>query len=146
MNGFLAAVSPCATAKRLLFLAALAIVLAVPASAAAPSFVVGASAIVMPAKPSFAPAPTNIRHVYRVGTGVYCVAPSPRFDWTSHTPLIAPLPAQSKRARGTLLASWDAGGQRCPAAAIQVRTYRLTGTALKPANDVAFHVLDGGAD
>lgn len=119
--------------------------LAVPASAAAPAFVVGASAVVLPAKPSFAPRPTNFRHVYRAGVGVYCVAPSPSFDWTSHTPLVAPLPAQSKRGAGTL-ASWEARGQRCPAAAVQVRTYRAVGGTLEPANDVAFHILVGGND
>jgi hypothetical protein len=123
-----------------------AVVLAAPASAAAPCFVVGASAIVLPAKPSFAPKPTNFRHVYRVGTGVYCVAPAASFDWTAHTPLVAPLPAQSRKGSGTLLASWEARGQRCPAAAIQVRTYRLQGATPKPANDVAFHVLVGGSD
>jgi hypothetical protein len=33
-----------------------------------------------------------------------------------------------------------------PAAAVQVRTLRLVGARLRPANDVAFHVLIGGAD
>jgi hypothetical protein len=132
--------------KLVLALAALALLLAVPASAAAPSFVVGASGVVLPSKPAFAPKPTNLRSVYRVGKGVYCVAPKPSFDWTAHTPLVAPLPALSKRAGGTLLATWEAGGRRCPAAAIQVRTYRLAGAVPKPANDVAFHVLVGGND
>lgn len=129
-------------------LAALAVAgaLTVPASAAAPAFSVGASAVVLPGTPSLAPGAVNVRSVYRVGAGVYCVAPSPSFDWSRHTPLVAPLPAQSKRAAGTLLASWEAGGQRCPAAAIQVRTSRVVGGALRPAGDVAFHVLVGGAD
>lgn len=132
--------------KHVLPLALLALVLAVPASAAAPTFVVGASGVVLPAKPAFAPKPTNLRSVYRVAKGVYCVAPAPSFDWSAHTPLVAPLPALSKKTGGTLLATWDAGGQRCPAAAIQVRTYRLAGASPKPANDVAFHLLVGGAD
>ena len=134
--------------KKALPLAALAAALsvAVPATAAAPTFVVGASAVVLPAKPSLATAPTNVRQVYRVGVGVYCVATAPAFDWTAHTPLIAPLPAPSAKAGGTLLASWNAKGQRCPAAAIEVRTYGLRGATLKPANDVAFHVLVGGND
>jgi hypothetical protein len=133
--------------SRFLVLAALAaVVLSAPASAASPTFVVAASSIVLPAKPSFAPRPTSFRQVYRVATGVYCVAPAPSFDWTAHTPLVAPLPAQSKPGSGSLLASWDAGGQRCPAAAIQVRTYRVRTGTPRPANDVAFHVLVGGDD
>jgi hypothetical protein len=123
-----------------------AAVLAAPAAASAPTFVVGASAVVLPAKPSFAPQPTAFRQVYRVAKGVYCVAPSPAFDWSKHTPLVAPLPAQSAKRGGSLVASWDAGGQRCPAAAVQVRTYRLSGNTLRPANDVAFHILIGGGD
>jgi hypothetical protein len=132
--------------KVLVLAAAAAAILALPATAATPVFVVGASAVVMPAKPSFAPVPTNFRHVYRAGAGVYCLQPSPRWDWTAHTPLVAPLPAQSKKRAGTLLASWNARGQRCPAAAIEVRTFRLVGTTLRAANDVAFHVLVGGND
>ena len=126
--------------------AAAAAVFALPAVAAAPSFTVGASAVVLPAKPSLAKTPVNVRHVYRVGPGVYCVATAPSFDWTAHTPLVAPLPAQSRKAKGSLVASWDAGGQRCPAAAVQVRTYRIVAGTLRPANDVAFHLLIGGAD
>jgi hypothetical protein len=122
-----------------------ALLLALPAGAAAPTFVVGASAVVLPAKPSFAPLPVNFRHVYRVATGVYCVAPSPSLDWTRHTPLVAPLPGQSRRGSGSLLASWNARGQRCPAAAIEVRTFRLAGSP-RPSNDVAFHILVGGGD
>ena len=110
------------------------------------SSVLAASALVVPAKPSFAPKPTNFRTVYRAGTGVYCVQTSPSFDWTAHTPLVSPQPQLSKRGAGTLLASWNAKGQRCPAAAIEVRTYRLVGSTAKPANDVAFHVLVGGSD
>ncbi|HET8527569.1 MAG TPA: hypothetical protein VFL60_01565 [Gaiellaceae bacterium] len=132
--------------KHLLAAAALVLVLAAPASAAAPTFLVGASGVVLPGTPAFAAKPTNLRQVYRVGTGVYCVAPGPSFDWSSHTPLVAPLPALSKKRSGTLLATWDAGGQRCPAAAIQVRTYRLLGGLPKAANDVAFHLLVGGSD
>lgn len=126
--------------------AAAAVVLVAPASAAAPTFVVGASGVVLPATPSFAKKPTGFRAVYRVGAGVYCVAPKPSFDWTEHTPLVAPLPALSTKRAGTLVASWDAGGQRCPAAAIQVRTYRILAGTPRPANDVAFHVLVGGND
>jgi hypothetical protein len=84
--------------------------------------------------------------VYRAGTGLYCVAPAASLDWTTHTPLVAPLPEQSKKRSGSLLASWEARGQRCPAAAIQVRTYRVTGASVKGANDVAFHILVGGND
>jgi hypothetical protein len=49
----------------------------------------------------------------------------------------APVSTQSSRC---------GSGQRCPAAAIQVRTYRLRGAVPKPANDVAFHILVGGND
>ena len=50
--------------KKVVFLAALAAaILLVPATAATPVFSVGASAIVTPAKPSFAPKPTNVRQV-----------------------------------------------------------------------------------
>jgi hypothetical protein len=133
--------------KKVLVLAALAAaILALPATAATPVFAVGASAIVVPAKPSFAPTPTNFKQVYRAGKGVYCVQPSPSFDWTAHTPLVSPQPALSKHGAGTLLASWNASGQRCPAAAIEVRTFRLVGATLRAANDVAFHVLVGGRD
>lgn len=132
--------------KTLLTLAAAACVLAAPAAADAPTFTVGASAIVLPAKPALAPGSTAVRQVYRVARGVYCVAPSPAFDWTAHTPLVAPLPALSAKGKGTLVASWDAGGQRCPAAAVQVRTYRVIAGTPRAANDVAFHLLVGGAD
>ena len=67
-------------------------------------------------------------------------------DWTTPPPLVSPQPQLPKRGAGTLLASWNARGQRCPAAAIEVRTYRLVGTTAKPSNDVAFHVLVGGRD
>jgi hypothetical protein len=123
-----------------------ALALAAPAGAAAPTFAIGASAVVLPAKPSFAPKPLAFRDVYRAGKGIYCVAPAPSLDWPRHAPLVAPRPELSARGGGSLVASWEAGGQRCPAAAIQVRTYRLHGGRLAAANDVAFQVLVGGAD
>lgn len=133
--------------KRILLAAvSAAVILVSPAAAAAPTFAVGASAIVLPKSPSFAPKPRNFRAVYRVGRGIYCVAPSPAFDWTRHAPLVAALPDQSKQRPGTVLAAWEARGQRCPAAAVQVRTLRLAAGELKAANDVAFHILIGGAD
>ncbi|HEV7641824.1 MAG TPA: hypothetical protein VGO39_13230 [Gaiellaceae bacterium] len=99
-----------------------------------------ATAIVLPAKPSLAAGSRNFRQVYRVGKGVYCVAPAASLDWTATTPYVTPLAARSRNG-GTLLASWEAAGQRCPAAAIQVRTFRGHGTSTSPADNVAFEVL-----
>jgi hypothetical protein len=99
----------------------------------------------MPAKPSLAPGSTNFRQVYRVGKGVYCVAPAASIDWTKTTPFVTPLPAQSRRG-GALLASYEAAGQRCPAAAIQVRTFRAHGVTVAPADDVAFELVVGEGD
>jgi hypothetical protein len=122
-----------------------AAVAAAGASATQPTLAVRASALVMPAKPSLAPGSSNFRQVYRVGRGVYCAAPAASIDWTKTTPFVTPLPAQSRKG-GTLLASWEAAGQRCPAAAIQVRTFRARGTTVAPADDVPFEILLGGTD
>jgi hypothetical protein len=132
--------------KKLLPLAALAAAtLALPATAATPVFVVGSSAVVSPAKPSLLQAPTGFRTVTRPAKGVYCLTTSQR--WASHTPLVSPQPALSAPRAGTsLLATWAARGAACKSGAIEVRTYRLTGAKLTPANDVAFHVLVGGSD
>jgi hypothetical protein len=121
--------------------AALAAFVALPATAATPTFVVGSSAIVSPKKPSYLPEPYAFRTVKRVATGVYCLTTSQ--NWRTHTPLVSPLPELSPKG-APLLATWIARGTRC-GSAIEVRTFRLAGT-LKPANDVAFHVLVGGAD
>jgi hypothetical protein len=120
-----------------------AAVAAAGASATHPTLAIRASALVLPAKPSLAAGSMNFRQVYRVGRGVYCAAPAASIDWTKTTPLITPLPARSRKG-GTLLASWEAAGQRCPAAAIQVRTFRGHGTTVTPADDVAFEVVVGG--
>jgi hypothetical protein len=112
------------------------------ASAANANFHVRAFAQVLPAKPSLASGSTNVRQAYRVGKGIYCVQPAPSIDWTTLTPLVAPLVPRSARG-GSLLASYDAGGQKCPAAAIQVRTFRLHGARPTPADDVAFQLVLG---
>jgi hypothetical protein len=128
--------------KRIIFvLAALAAtVTAAGASATHTTLAARATAIVLPAKPSLAAGSTNFRQVYRIGKGVYCAAPAASIDWTKTTPYVTPLATRSRRG-GTVLASWEANGQRCPAAAIQVRTFRGHGTSASPADDVAFAVL-----
>lgn len=128
-----------------LVIAALAAaVTAAGASATHPTLNVRALALVLPAKPSLARGSTNFRQVYRVGKGVYCAAPAASIDWTKTTPFVTPLPSQSGKG-GTLLASWESAGQRCPAAAIQVRTFRGHGTTVTPADDVAFEVVVVGS-
>jgi len=116
---------------------------ATTADAAAPALAVRASAVVLPAKPAVAPGSRNVAGVYRIGVGVYCVQTAPTVDWTTATPYVAPLPARSAHGGGTLLASFEATGQGCPAAAIPVRTFRVRGAAVRPANDVAFALVVG---
>lgn len=127
--------------RTVLLLAACTAALAATADAAAPQLAIRASALVLPAKPALAAGSRNVRGVYRVGRGVYCVQTAPTVDWTATSPYVTPSAARSPKGSGSLLAAYDSGGQACPAAAIPVRTFRLTNGTANPANDVAFELV-----
>jgi hypothetical protein len=124
-----------------LLLAACTAALAATADAAAPRLAIRASALVLPAKPSLAAGSRNVRGVYRVARGVYCVQTAPTVDWTRTSPYVTPVAARSAKGKGSLLAGYESGGQGCPAAAVPVRTFRVANGTLEPANDVAFELV-----